>query len=138
MQIDNRTNRKVIMDSNTIQSDKKQKRKINLPNDIKCVILHGFGSIKQMKTISIPRPSPGDSEALVHIKSCGVNFLDLSIRQGQFNNLPKLPFVPGFECAGEIVQLGPNTSGFSVNMFILLTNTSLLENNQSNFQLDWR
>jgi NADPH:quinone reductase-like Zn-dependent oxidoreductase len=105
------------MNSNNIPSDKKSKLQKNLPNDIKCVILHGFGSIKQMKTISIPRPAPGDSEALVHIKSCGVNFLDLSIRQGQFNNLPKLPFVPGFECAGEIVQLGPNTSGFNVIFF---------------------
>jgi NADPH:quinone reductase-like Zn-dependent oxidoreductase len=46
--------------------------------------------------------------------SSGVNFLDLSIRQGQFENLPKLPFVPGFECSGDIVQLGPNTTGFQV------------------------
>lgn len=47
----------------------------------------------------------------------GVNFLDLSIRQGQFDNLPKLPFVPGFECAGDIVQLGPNTTGYQVSLF---------------------
>lgn len=50
-------------------------------------------------------------------RNSGVTFLDLCIRQGQFNDLPKLPFVPGFECAGEIVQLGPNTTGFHVNIF---------------------
>jgi NADPH:quinone reductase-like Zn-dependent oxidoreductase len=85
-----------------------------LPNEIKCVLIQGYGTVKQMKCISIPRPKPGDGEVLVHVKSCGVNFQDLSIRQGNFADLPKLPFVPGFECAGEIVQLGPNTSGFSI------------------------
>ena len=50
----------------------------------------------------------------------GVNFLDLSIRQGQFENLPKLPFVPGFECAGEVVYLGPNTTGYTVCTSIII------------------
>ncbi len=48
--------------------------------------------------------------------------MDLSIRQGQFENLPKLPFVPGFECAGEIVYLGPNTTGHTVNRLTIKLN----------------
>lgn len=91
----------------------KQPKK-SLPNEIKCILVQGYGSVKQMKCISIPRPKPGDGEVLVHVKSCGVNFQDLAIRQGNFVDLPKLPFVPGFECSGEIVQLGPNTSGYSI------------------------
>lgn len=43
--------------------------KKQLPNEIKCVLLQGFGSVKQMKCISIPRPTPGDGEVLVHVKS---------------------------------------------------------------------
>ena len=49
----------------------------------------------------------------------GVNFLDLSIRQGNFLDLPKLPFVPGFECAGEIVHIGPNTTGYTVKLIYI-------------------
>ncbi len=41
----------------------------NLPNEIKCILLQGYGSVKQMKAISIPRPTPGDGEVLVHVKS---------------------------------------------------------------------
>ena len=52
-----------------------------------------------------------------HSYHSGVNFLDLHIRQGQFENLPKLPFVPGFECAGQIVKLGSNISNFKVSFF---------------------
>jgi hypothetical protein len=48
---------------------KPSRRPLILPNDIKCVLLQGFGSIKQLKAISIPRPKPGDGEILVHVKS---------------------------------------------------------------------
>jgi NADPH:quinone reductase-like Zn-dependent oxidoreductase len=44
----------------------------------------------------------------------GINFQDLSVRQGNYADIPKLPFVPGFECAGEIVKLGPNTTGYGI------------------------
>lgn len=47
----------------------KPKRAPILPNDIKCILLQGYGSLKQMKCISIPRPTPGDGEVLVHVKS---------------------------------------------------------------------
>ena len=44
-------------------------RRKPLPTDIKCVLLQGFASVKQMKCISIPRPKPSDGEVLVHVKS---------------------------------------------------------------------
>ena len=44
----------------------------------------------------------------------GVNFADLSVKAGLFENLPKYPFIGGFECAGEIVKLGPNIAGHQV------------------------
>lgn len=47
----------------------KPRRQPILPNDIKCILLQGYGSVKQMKAISIPRPTPGDGEVLVHVKS---------------------------------------------------------------------
>ena len=56
--------------SSTSNANKQQTRRpTTLPNDIKCVLLQGFGSIKQLKAISIPRPKPGEGEVLVHVKS---------------------------------------------------------------------
>jgi hypothetical protein len=51
------------------KSSKPPKRPPILPNEIKCILLQGFGSIKQLKAISIPRPKPSDGEVLVHVKS---------------------------------------------------------------------
>ena len=51
-------------------TSKRQKAsKKTLPNEIKCVLIQGYGTVKQMKCISIPRPKPGDGEVLVHVKS---------------------------------------------------------------------
>ena len=50
-------------------TEPKPKRAPILPNEIKCILLQGYGSVKQMKAISIPRPTPGDGEVLVHVKA---------------------------------------------------------------------
>lgn len=55
--------------SSTPATTRKPKKPPILPNNIKCVLLQGYGSIKQLKAISIPRPNPGDGEVLIHVKS---------------------------------------------------------------------
>jgi NADPH:quinone reductase-like Zn-dependent oxidoreductase len=44
----------------------------------------------------------------------GLNFQDLMVRQGAIDSPPKCPFILGFECAGEIEQVGEGVEGFSV------------------------
>jgi NADPH:quinone reductase-like Zn-dependent oxidoreductase len=45
----------------------------------------------------------------------GLNFQDLMVRQGAIDSPPKCPFILGFECAGEIEQVGEGVEGFSVS-----------------------
>ena len=44
----------------------------------------------------------------------GVNFADLTVRQGAIDNPPKTPFTMGFECSGEVEALGENVDSFEV------------------------
>lgn len=53
----------------SFKSSSKKKTPSILPNDIKCVLIQGYGSIRQLKAISIPRPKPGDGEVLVHVRA---------------------------------------------------------------------
>lgn len=51
------------------------------------------------------------------LSSCiysGLNFIDLMVRQGNIDNPPKTPLVPGFECSGIIEALGENVKGYEV------------------------
>lgn len=56
-------------------------------------------------------PIPAIGEARVAIAACGLNFADLLMQDGTYQERPPLPFVPGMEIAGTVLDLGPDTTG---------------------------
>lgn len=65
-----------------------------------------------------------------YIFSCysGLNFQDLMVRQGAIDSPPKCPIILGFECAGEIEQVGEGVEGFAVSSHICIFNIYLFIN----------
>ena len=59
----------------------------------------------------IVRPIPGAGEVLVRIVACGLNFADLLMLKGAYQETPNPPFTPGLEVAGVVEALGPDTNG---------------------------
>jgi len=60
---------------------------------------------------ALPDPVPGPGEALVRVAAAGLNFADLLMIEGRYQQMPDTPFVPGLELAGQVVALGPGTDG---------------------------
>ncbi|MEM8850901.1 MAG: NADPH:quinone oxidoreductase family protein [Pseudomonadota bacterium] len=58
-----------------------------------------------------PDPVPGPGQVRLRILACGLNFADLLMIKGTYQDTPALPFVPGLEVCGIIDALGPDTSG---------------------------
>jgi NADPH:quinone reductase len=56
--------------------------------------------------VDLPRPEPQASEALVRIEACGLNFADLLMGQGKYQERPALPYIPGMEFSGVVEALG--------------------------------
>ena len=54
----------------------------------------------------IPIPSPSKNEVLVRIEACGLNFADLLLMKGNYQEKPALPFTLGMELAGRVTQVG--------------------------------
>ena len=52
-----------------------------------------------------PRPL-GPRQVRLRVRACGVNYVDALFVQGRYQIKPPLPFVPGSEVAGEVVELG--------------------------------
>ncbi|MCC5953527.1 MAG: NADPH:quinone oxidoreductase family protein [Acidimicrobiia bacterium] len=52
-----------------------------------------------------PRPGPG--EVVVDVEACGLNFADGLLCRGRYQQRPDLPFTPGLEVAGNVVDAGP-------------------------------
>lgn len=59
----------------------------------------------------IQEPIPAKGEALVEIAACGLNFADLLMVKGRYQDTPKPPFTLGLEMAGTLVSLGEGTTG---------------------------
>ncbi|CAH1163559.1 unnamed protein product [Phaedon cochleariae] len=84
------------------------------PKEMRAVVLTGFGGLKSVKILKKPEPAVNEGEVLIRVKACGLNFQDLMVRQGAIDSPPKCPFILGFECAGEIEQLGEGVEDFAI------------------------
>ena len=59
-------------------------------------------------------PIPGQGEVLVQVETCGLNFGDLLIIKGTYQEKPPLPFTLGMEMAGTITALGAGVDHLKV------------------------
>lgn len=58
--------------------------------------------------------SPKGNEIRLSIRACGLNFADLLLIKGQYQEKRQPPFTPGMEICGTIEALGDSVSGFSI------------------------
>ncbi len=63
-----------------------------------------YGKTAFTQDAAKPEPQPG--EVLLRIHACALNFADLLMVKGTYQEKPPLPFSPGMEVAGEVVALG--------------------------------
>jgi NADPH2:quinone reductase len=54
-------------------------------------------------------PAPGQGEVLIEVEAAGLNFPDVLLLRGQYQERPPLPFTPGLEVAGRVVASGPGS-----------------------------
>ncbi|WP_458791257.1 NADPH:quinone oxidoreductase family protein [Yoonia sp. MH D7] len=64
----------------------------------------GFDAEPQLCDVSDPVPKAG--EILVAIHACGLNFADLLMAKGSYQDMPELPFVLGMEVCGTVIAHG--------------------------------
>ncbi|XP_038627169.1 synaptic vesicle membrane protein VAT-1 homolog-like [Tachyglossus aculeatus] len=82
--------------------------------EMRAVLLAGFGGLSKLRVARRVMPEPQDGELKIRIKACGLNFIDLMVRQGNIDSPPKTPLVPGFECSGIVEALGIGVKGFEI------------------------
>ena len=65
-----------------------------------------------MREFETPKPRQG--EVVIKVKAAAVNFPDLLQTRGEYQHKPPLPFIPGMELAGDVVELGEGVDRFKV------------------------
>lgn len=70
------------------------------------IVCREFGPPENLVLEESKIPTPGDGEVLVKISAAGVGFADSLLVQGLYQVKPELPFYPGGEFAGEVIDRG--------------------------------
>ena len=87
-------------------------------DSMRAVAIDRFGGLDTLQERSVPRPTPGAGDVLVHVEVAGVGEWDPFEREGGFAEMtgqtPKFPYVLGSEGAGTVAAVGPGVDRFEV------------------------
>ncbi len=81
---------------------------------MKAVVVHQYAPPESLKVEDVKRPIPQANEVLIKIHAAGINPKDALMRKGRMKFLVRgrFPYIPGYDLAGEVVEVGPNVTNF--------------------------
>jgi len=85
---------------------------------MRALVLEEFGGPLVEK--DVPRPVPGEGEALIRVGACAPDQFDLTVRDGKFPSA-KAPLILGHEISGVIEAVGPGVADFASGMRVTST-----------------
>jgi NADPH:quinone reductase-like Zn-dependent oxidoreductase len=85
---------------------------------MKAVRFHEHGGVDVLRYEDAPDPVPGPGEALVRVRACALNHLDLWQRRGMERVRIPFPHISGADVAGEVVE--PGASGLASGTRVML------------------
>lgn len=86
---------------------------------MKAVLCHAFGERDSLRVEEIgPRPLER-GQVRIGVRAAGVNFPDLLMVEGKYQVKPSLPFIPGMEAAGEIIECASDVTDLHPGQRIL-------------------
>ncbi len=88
---------------------------------MKAALVKAHGGPEMLEVVDdYPMPEIGEGDVLLRVKASSLNYHDVFTRQGMPGIQLNLPVVPGLDLAGEITEVGPGVSDFSVGDRVLV------------------
>jgi NADPH2:quinone reductase len=81
---------------------------------MKALVAHQFGPVEGLKVEDLASSRPRENEALIDVAAAAINFPDVLVIAGRYQVKPPLPFVPGKELAGTVLEVGPGVHNLKV------------------------
>ena len=80
----------------------------------RAIIGQAFGPPEDYAIGEVPGRAPGRGEIRVAIRAIGISYVDVLTAMGKYQVTPPLPFIPGSECAGVVLEVGEGESRLRV------------------------
>ena len=86
---------------------------------MRAILCKELGPADKLVIEDIPSPQVSGDGVKVKVKAAGLNFPDTLIIEGKYQIKPELPFSPGGEMAGEIIEVGPDVKNLKPGMRVM-------------------
>jgi len=73
---------------------------------MKAVVFHEFGGPEKLRYEDAPEPKINETEALIRVRACALNHLDIWARGGTRGERIPMPHISGSDISGEIAKVG--------------------------------
>ena len=74
--------------------------------------VHELGNPSEVLSLDeVEQPTPAEGQVLVKVRAAALNFPDVLMAMGTYQEKPPLPYTPGIELCGEIVDTGERVLG---------------------------
>ncbi len=73
---------------------------------MRAVLCKQWGEPDKLVVEEVPSPPIRDGAVRLAVHAAGINFADLLLISGQYQEKPAFPFTPGMECAGVVTEVG--------------------------------
>jgi NADPH2:quinone reductase len=86
---------------------------------MRALLCSELGPASKLSIAEVDDPHPGPGEVVIGVVAAGLNFPDTLIIEGKYQTSPALPFSPGGEAAGEVVEIGEGVTGVSPGDWVI-------------------
>jgi NADPH2:quinone reductase len=73
---------------------------------MRAIVCEKLGGPEELVLREVPSPDAGPGEVKVALRARGVSFVDVLVIAGQYQTKREVPFIPGGEAAGVVVEIG--------------------------------
>src|SRR5581483_6188154 len=78
---------------------------------MRAVQCKAWGELDNIGLAEVPSPPPpGTGEVAIDVAAAGVNFADILMVNGKYQERPLPPFTPGLEVSGRVAAVGPGVA----------------------------
>jgi len=78
-----------------------------------------FGDWRDLELRTLERPRLDQGQVRIRVRHVGIGFALKLVVGGTYQRRPPLPFAPGTEVSGEVLELGPGVTGLTVGQRVL-------------------
>jgi len=86
---------------------------------MQAILCRQWGPPETLRLEEIAPPALSPTGVRIRVAAAGINFADLLLITGKYQEKPAFPFTPGLEIAGTVVECGKAVQGFSTGQRVM-------------------